>query len=128
MIAAGILLDNEIVVLLLGSFLGNICSFHCISHWLKTKYETPNVIQEEKRQPGIFPFKIVTITKNVSWHLVIRVWFLVTGWCNEKNIYVDFKMLKSSSRIQNFAYSGFAIRFPLYFHNAFMSKLLPNGV
>jgi len=111
------------------------CYFLCISCWLKTKHQTPNVSwhslivsQFDKRQSVLFLSSIVTITKNVRWQLVICAWFPVTGWCNEKNIYVDFQMLKSSSRTQNIAYSGPAIRFPLYFHNAFMSKLLPNGV
>ena len=42
-------------------------------------------IRREKKKPSLFPFKIVTITKkNFGWHLLFRIWFLITRWCNEK--------------------------------------------
>ena len=40
--------------------------------------------RKEKRQGCLFSFRIVTISKNVSWHLMFRIWFLVNGWRSEK--------------------------------------------
>ena len=73
--------------------------FHCISQWLNTKCEKYNffvlifvlvAIWKKKRLPGLFSFRIATskITKKEKpkEYLVFRIWFLVTGRCNETTI------------------------------------------
>jgi len=61
-------------------------------HQPVTKYQTPNVrqiflflLQFKKRKGNQASFSDAMITKNFSWHLLFRIWFLVTSWSNEKN-------------------------------------------
>ena len=41
--------------------------------------------RKEKRAECLFSFQFVTLTKHFYWHLVSSIWFLATGWSNEKN-------------------------------------------
>ena len=66
-------------------------------------------IPKEKRQPGILSLKIVTITKNICWHLVFHTWLLVTGWCNEKDITKKIQC-KLEFKIFVFVFSGNQLR------------------
>ena len=61
-------------------------------HQPVTKYQTPNVrqfflflLQFKKRKGNTASFSDAMITKNFSWHFLFSIWFLVTGWSNEKN-------------------------------------------
>ena len=51
------------------------CFFNFISWWLKTRLETLNVRQS---------FVLLAWPRFVTTWLTFGVWYLVTGWCNEK--------------------------------------------
>ena len=57
--------------------------FFSLDWWLKTQMPA-NLKNEETVWPLCF-LKCHENNKNLCWDLVFSIWFLVTGWCNEKN-------------------------------------------
>ena len=54
----------------------------------------------------LFSFRFVTITKNFNSHLAFSIWFLVTGWCHEKNT-KHFKTFRNISMSESWFQSCF---------------------
>ena len=77
-----------------------LCSFRWIDRWLKTKYETPNVSWS-----FLLWSQFEKIRRNFSWHLVFRIWFLVTGRSNEKNKKCKHDLVEEKERRHIFKWS-----------------------
>ena len=89
----------------------NFCLFRCISRWLKTKCDIVFANQRAKRQPGLF-FELQQIQKSKQRNLVVDIWFLVTGWCNETKIgkeifsyFLTFKKHQLHSLVQRISFT-----------------------
>ena len=69
-----------------------ICLFCCISRSLKSKTKILFIILLVTLKPCLYFFRIADQQKTKQRNFEFCTWFLVVGWCNERNNYHSFFM------------------------------------